>query len=225
MKPTIALPVLATVATATPMELEQRQSCPGVYVFGARETTASPGYGTAGGLVNMVTAAYPDSQAEAITYPACGGQAECGGIDYDSSATQGTAAVVTAVTDLNSRCPDTKIVLIGYSQGGQIMDNALCGGAGQTLSGTALSAVKAAIFMGDPHNVAGLPYNVGTCTAGGFAARPSGFQCSPADSSIIKSYCDAADPYCCNGNDANTHQGYVTEYGAQALSFIQSLLG
>lgn len=64
----------------------------------------------------MVTAAYPDSQAEAITYPACGGQAECGGIDYDSSATQGTAAVVTAVTDLNSRCPDTKIVLIGYSQ-------------------------------------------------------------------------------------------------------------
>lgn len=27
--------------------------------------------------------------------------------------------------------------------------------------------MKAAIFMGDPHNVAGLPYNVGTCRAGG----------------------------------------------------------
>lgn len=47
------------------------------------------------------------------------------------------------------------------------MDNALCGGTGSTLSGAALEAVKAAIFMGDPHNVAGLPYNVGTCTAGG----------------------------------------------------------
>ncbi|KAJ8125421.1 hypothetical protein O1611_g8218 [Lasiodiplodia mahajangana] len=105
------------------------------------------------------------------------------------------------------------------------MDNALCGGAGQTLTGGALAAVKAAIFMGDPHNVAGLPYNVGTCTAGGFAARPSGFQCSPADPTIIQSYCDAADPYCCNGNDANTHQGYVTEYGSQALAFIQSKLG
>ncbi|RWA05398.1 hypothetical protein EKO27_g9698, partial [Xylaria grammica] len=57
-----------------------------------------------------------------------------------------------------------------------------------------------------------------------FAARPSGFQCSPADPSIIQSYCDAADPYCCNGNDANTHQGYVTEYGSEALAFIQSLL-
>jgi len=43
------------------------------------------------------------------------------------------------------------------------MDNALCGGSGATLSGNALASVKAAIFMGDPHNVAGLPYNVGTC--------------------------------------------------------------
>jgi acetylxylan esterase len=47
------------------------------------------------------------------------------------------------------------------------MDNALCGGAGQQLTGKALDAVKAAILMGDPHNVAGLPYNVGTCKAGG----------------------------------------------------------
>lgn len=47
------------------------------------------------------------------------------------------------------------------------MDNAICGGAGATLTGAALSAVKAAIFMGDPHNRNGLPYNVGTCTAGG----------------------------------------------------------
>ncbi|KAI0816206.1 carbohydrate esterase family 5 protein [Xylaria sp. FL0064] len=225
MKSTTVLPILAAVATATAVEVEPRQSCPGVYVFGARETTAPPGYGTSAGLVNMVTAAYPGSQASAIDYPACGGQASCGGIDYDSSANQGTTAVISAVTSLNSRCPDTKIVLIGYSQGGQIMDNALCGGAGSTLSGTALAAVKAAIFMGDPHNVAGLPYNVGTCAAGGFAARPSGFQCSPANPSIIKSYCDAADPYCCNGNDPNTHQGYVTEYGAQALAFIESLLG
>ncbi|KAI0112393.1 cutinase [Nemania sp. FL0031] len=225
MKSTTILPVLAAAAAAKPVELEQRQSCPGVYIFGARETTAPAGYGTSAGLVNMVTAAYSGSQSSAITYPACGGQPECGGVSYDSSATQGTAAVVSAVNDLNGRCPDTKIVLIGYSQGGQIMDNALCGGAGQTLTGAALAAVKAAIFMGDPHNVAGLPYNVGTCTAGGFAARPSGFQCSPADPTIIKSYCDAADPYCCNGNDANTHQGYVTEYGSQALAFIQSKLG
>ncbi|KAI8624505.1 carbohydrate-binding module family 1 protein [Xylariaceae sp. FL1651] len=227
MKPTTIVPVLAAAGvSASPAELAERQSCPNVYVFGARETTAPAGYGTAGGLVNQVLAAYPGSQSAAISYPACGGQSTCGGVSYDSSAQQGTTAVIQAVTSLNSRCPNTKIVLIGYSQGGQIMDNALCGGSGATLTGTALAAVKAAIFMGDPHNVAGLPYNVGTCKAGGFAARPSGFQCSPASPSIIKSYCDAADPYCCNGSDANVHQGYVTvEYGAQALAFIKGLLG
>lgn len=181
----VAVPVLAGLASANPVGLEERQSCPQVHIFGARETTVPQGYGTSQGLVNMVKQAYPGSTSEAIVYPACGGQAQCGGVSYDNSATQGTAAVVRAVTDFNRRCPNTKIVLIGYSQvrrpepppcvrdavtltdhrdqGGQIMDNALCGGAGATLTGAALNAVKAAIFMGDPHNNVGLPYNVGTC--------------------------------------------------------------
>lgn len=154
-------------ATASASPLTERQSCPPVHIFGARETTVPQGYGTSAGLVNSIQSAYPGSTKEAIVYPACGGQSNCGGVSYDNSASQGTAAVVRAVTNLNQRCPDTKIVLVGYSQGGQIMDNALCGGAGATLTGNALKAVKAAIFMGDPHNVAGLPYNVGTCRAKG----------------------------------------------------------
>jgi hypothetical protein len=55
-----------------------------------------------------------------------------------------------------------------------------------------------------------------------FAPRPTGFQCPYA--SNIQSYCDAADPYCCNGNDANTHQGYATEYGSVALTFVKNKL-
>lgn len=163
------LPFMFGLAVANPVhhDLEERQSCPGVYVFGARETTAPPGYGTSQGLVNMILQAYPGSQSAAISYPACGGQPNCGGVSYDESARQGTAAVVSAVNSMNQRCPNTKIVLVGYSQGGQIIDNALCGGSGATLTGNALNAVKVAIFMGDPHNAPGLPYNVGTCRAGG----------------------------------------------------------
>ena len=168
----IAIPVLAGLARAGPVDIEARQSCPSVHIFGARETTAPAGYGTSQGLVNMVKQAYSGATSDAISYPACGGQSSCGGASYESSASQGTSAVVTAVTNFNKRCPDTKIVLIGYSQGGQIMDNALCGGAGATLSGAALASVKAAIFMGDPHNVAGLPYNVGTCKAQGVSCSP-----------------------------------------------------
>lgn len=108
--------ILASLATATPLDIQERQACPEIHVFGARETTAPPGYGTSQGLVQMVQQAYPGTTAEAITYPACGGQSSCGGASYDSSAQQGTSAVVSAVGNLNKRCPDTKIVLIGYSQ-------------------------------------------------------------------------------------------------------------
>ena len=171
-------------------------------------------------------------------------------MSYADSAKQGTAAVAKAVNDFHMKCPKTKIVLVGYSQGGQIMDNAFCGG-GDTAEGiastaipidaAALKKVKAVIMMGNPRYVAGLPYELGTCKAQGvrllctpiaiiglanlsqFDARPSTFTCPGGNK--IQSYCDAADPYCCNGNDAATHQGYGTEYGQDALTFIKSKLG
>jgi len=116
MKVTAAPLILAGLVAANPVEVQERQSCPKVHIFGARETTVPPGYGTAGGLVNQCLSAFPGSTAEAIQYPACGGQSSCGGASYDSSASQGTAAVVKAVTALNQRCPSTQIILIGYSQ-------------------------------------------------------------------------------------------------------------
>jgi len=213
------------------VELDKRQSCPNIHVFGARETTAPAGYGTAGVVVNLVLNAHPGSTAEAINYPACGGQSQCGGVSYANSVIAGVQAVASAVNSFNTRCPNTQLVLVGYSQGGQIMDDAFCGG-GDTNEGltstaipiqaSAVNMIKAAIFMGDPRHIPGLSYNVGTCNASGFAPRPAGFQCPSA--AKIKSYCDAADPYCCNGNDANTHQGYGTEYSQQALTFINAQL-
>lgn len=97
---------------------EKRQSCPSVHVFGARETTVSPGYGSAGSVVNQILAAYPGSTSEAISYPACGGQSSCGGIQYGASAAQGTTAVANAVNSYHQRCPNTQLVLVGYSQVG-----------------------------------------------------------------------------------------------------------
>lgn len=126
---------------------------------------------------------------------------------YGDSARQGTNAVASAVNSLHQRCPNTQIVLVGYSQvcqtlsqerrkrgkkkkknkdrltcgqGGQIIDNAVCGGpdtgSGITtttppISASALNQVKAVIEMGSPRFVAGLSYNVGTCTAQGVSVR------------------------------------------------------
>ena len=61
------------------------------------------------------------------------------------------------------------------------MDDALCGGGDSgegysntavPLSASAVTAIKAAIFMGDPRYISGLSYEVGTCLAGG-VSRPS----------------------------------------------------
>ncbi|KAK4149097.1 carbohydrate esterase [Chaetomidium leptoderma] len=220
-------------AEAVDVAVLAKRQCPQIHVFGARETTAPPGYGTAGTVVNLILGAYPGATSEAISYPACGGQSSCGGAQYGDSARQGTNAVASAVNSFNQRCPNTQIVLVGYSQGGQIMDNAVCGGpdsgSGITsttppISAAALNQVKAVIEMGSPRFVAGLSYNVGTCSAQGFAPRPRGYVCASNSASKMKSYCDSTDPYCCTGNDANSHQQYGNKYGQQALSFVKSQL-
>ncbi|KAI0036326.1 Acetylxylan esterase At 0.90 angstrom resolution [Vararia minispora EC-137] len=216
-----------TVALFSFIALAVAQSCPPVHVFGARETTAPAGYGSSATVVNAILGAVSGATAEAINYPACGGQSSCGGDSYAQSVITGVSAVASQVNAFNTQCPDAALVLVGYSQGGQIMDDAYCGGGdtneGLTdtsipISTAAQAKIAAAIFMGDPRHIPGLSYNVGTCQASGFAPRPTGFQCPYAAN--IQSYCDATDPYCCNGSDAATHQGYGTEYGQQALQFV-----
>jgi acetylxylan esterase len=173
---TVAL-AFFSLALASPVDIEERQSgCPGVHVFGARETTVSPGYGSAGTVVNLVLNTYSGSTAEALSYPACGGQSSCGGVSYANSVVQGITAATSAINSFNTRCPDTQLVLVGYSQGGQVFDDVLCGG-GDTNEGysntavpiqaSAVNMIKAAIFMGDPRHIPGLSYNVGTCQASG----------------------------------------------------------
>lgn len=97
-------------------EIQARQSCPEIHIFGARETTVPSGYGSAGAVVDMIKREFPGATSEAINYPACGGQAQCGGIQYGDSARQGTQAVANAVNSFHQRCPNTKLVLVGYSQ-------------------------------------------------------------------------------------------------------------
>jgi acetylxylan esterase len=112
---------LLQTASASPLDVaavEPRQSCPNVHVFGARETTVSAGYGSSSTVVNEVLSAYPGSTSEAISYPACGGQSSCGGVSYANSVQQGIAAVVSAVNGYNQKCPNTQLVLVGYSQVG-----------------------------------------------------------------------------------------------------------
>ncbi|KAI1106296.1 carbohydrate esterase family 5 protein [Jackrogersella minutella] len=226
MKASTPLIFLSGALAAPSGDIEARQSCAKVHVLGARESTVPQGYGSSQAMIQLIQGAYSGTTSEAIVYPAAGGDA------YSSSVTAGIKAVVSQVSAYVEKCPDSAVVVVGYSQGGQITDDAFCGGPdGSSMSETASplpadvgTHVKAIIMMGNPRNVPGLSYNVGTAQAGGFAARPSGYTC-PVYSDRIKSYCDSQDPYCSNGNDAQHHQQYVQIYGQQALAFVKEKVG
>jgi acetylxylan esterase len=100
---------VAPVAMGGPVAMEKR-ACPNIHIFGARETTAPAGYGSAGTFVNLILNAYPGSTAEAVNYPAQGGNS------YASSVQAGTQNVANQINSYNQQCPSTKLVIVGYSQ-------------------------------------------------------------------------------------------------------------
>ncbi|KAI0817271.1 carbohydrate esterase family 5 protein [Xylaria sp. FL0064] len=220
----LLLMLIATTVEAT-VGLGRRESCSDLHVFGARETTAPPGFGTAATVVNLIQRAYPAASTESIIYPAAGGNM------YGMSVAAGVRAVAAQTNSYFQKCPNTTIVMVGYSQGAQIVDDAFCGGPDgfslnttrESVSAGASRMVAAIILMGNPRNIPGRVGNVGNATAGGFASRPIGYQC-PTFGNIIRSYCDEADPFCAKGNSSATHQGYGTLYGQDALQFVTQKL-
>lgn len=94
----LALAASSALTAASPIDISERASCPQIHVFGARETTASPGLGSSATVVNGILAAHSGATSEAINYPACGGGSSCGGVSYPNSVKQGTAAVISQVS-------------------------------------------------------------------------------------------------------------------------------
>ncbi|KAI1853150.1 hypothetical protein JX266_001856 [Neoarthrinium moseri] len=225
MKVITILSFIGGASSALAVSLRRQSDCPAIHVFGARETTAPPGFGSSQLVVRMITTANSGATSEAIIYPASSDPS------YAISVSAGIEAVTKQATAFHQQCPESRIVMVGYSQGAQIMDDAFCGGPDGTSLNTTMSLVPkevgnmvaAIIMMGNPRHVDGLPFNVGTAVEGGFAARPVGFQC-PAYASIIQSYCDATDPFCSKGVDAASHQAYPMKYGQQAFQFVQKKL-
>ncbi|KAI0863714.1 carbohydrate esterase family 5 protein [Xylaria cubensis] len=216
----VSLLLLATAVMAT-VGLGQREGCSDLRIFGARETTAPPGFGTAATVISLIQRSYPAASAESIIYPAAGGNS------YGASVAAGVRAVAAQTNSYFQKCPNTTLVMVGYSQGAQIIDDAFCGGPdGLSLNMTRESVsagvsrmVAAIILMGNPRHIPGRVGNIGNATVGGFAARPFGYQC-PAFATSIRSYCDEADPFCAKGNSSATHQGYGQVYGQDAVDFV-----
>ena len=108
-------PLLLGASLAAPL-LEQRQSsCAPVHIIAARGSTEAPGPGAMASLAALIQAAYPGTDLESINYPAKL-------FPYDDSSAQGTAATTSQLTNYVNACPNSKIVMIGYSQVSHYME-------------------------------------------------------------------------------------------------------
>lgn len=97
--------------------------CQDVHIFLARGNN-EPYPGRQGKLVNAICSGLSSCDYEDIEFynplPA----------PYCESVTEGAANGIKQITAYNERCPDAKLVVSGYSQGGQVVGDVLGGGGG-----------------------------------------------------------------------------------------------
>jgi acetylxylan esterase len=127
----LSLGMLATTTLAAPA------TCKPVHLIVARASTEAPGTGAIGSVATTI-AGQTGADIEAIVYPA---QL----IPYDTSSSTGDAAVTNQLTAYVAKCPKSKVVLMGYSQGAQIILDSLCGGGGVPGLGPATPPISSSI--------------------------------------------------------------------------------
>jgi hypothetical protein len=114
----LALSTLLVGAIATPVAAPG-SGCAAVHIITARASTELPGEGIIGTVVgNVVSRSKQTVSREAVDYPALLAP-------YESSEAAGVAAMKTLLARKTAACPDTKIVLMGYSQGAHVSGDVL----------------------------------------------------------------------------------------------------
>jgi acetylxylan esterase len=211
------------LAAAASVSAQSITCATGVHVIVARASGEAPGEGIIGEVAKNVTAAIPGSDSIPVPYPATFG-------DYFASETYGVGNMTNVITSYVDACPDAKLVLLGYSQGAQVLLDTLCGQSevifqdkNAPLADKYAKAVVAAVQMGDPSFIPGLAYDKGNATTErGIFPRSNTAPCL-AYSNRLRSYCDAGDTYCASGNSSLIHISYVIKYGSEAVDFIVGL--
>ncbi|PQE31035.1 hypothetical protein CJF32_00006062 [Rutstroemia sp. NJR-2017a WRK4] len=172
-------------------------ACTAMTVIFARGTTEPGTLGTLTGppFIAALSAAVGADQmsVQGVPYPADIPGFLAGG---DKA---GSAMMASMITQTLASCPDTKIVMSGYSQGGQLVHN-----AAKMLPAATMAKVNSVVIFGDPDN--------GAPVTGASAAN-------------TKVICHAGDNICAHGDLILTpHLTYSTDAGA-AAAFVKGVAG
>ncbi|KAK6074428.1 cutinase [Seiridium cupressi] len=210
----LSVAFLAALAVAVPSPQTGSASCKKYTLLFARGTSESGTLGTivGPGLQKSVESALGADQGDVqltkgikgITYPA-----DSAGITSEASGSgPGSQAMTKAAQQALSSCPQTKVILTGYSQGAMVVHNS----AKQL--GSQVSAVGAAVTFGDPFK---------TQLPTGIAAAKFHTFCASGDS-VCGSTGTCAGTGGCASQSTSGHLGYGADVNT-AASFIKSALG
>lgn len=214
-----ATPALATASSNSP--------CAAVDEIAARGSTEAEGAGKIGAVAEEVQKNVKATVAiRAVKYPAAL-------IPYEPSVTKGDEAIKKELEEEVAKCPGQKILLLGYSQGAQIVGDALGGGGGNAKASgqgdgpatppaakSATEKVVGVLQYGDPRRIPGFSFDIGTAPgAEGIFPRLK-TQLLTAFAEVIQSYCDTGDPFCAKGNNLNAHLAYFEKYNKTAVQFL-----
>jgi hypothetical protein len=158
------------------------------------------------------------------------------GIEFCPTIQEGAVNGIRQITEYNAQCPDTLIVINGYSQGAMVSGALLSGGGddacnvdSQTLgldsNSQAGQAVKAALLWGDVKHTANQAYNVlDGADKQAWPRTGANLKRLNRYSSVLRSYCAAGDPVCANGDDVSQHLNYFELYTEEASTWVVSKL-
>jgi acetylxylan esterase len=215
-----------SVAGAGPAgAVSSRTDCAAVRIISARADGEDPGPGVIGSLSKLIKGQLSASVTrQAVVYPA-----EVNG--WARSAAKGDSAVKADLTRAARRCPSQVFVLLGYSQGAEIVGDALGGGGGSGLgpvtTGVPASVARkvvAVIQYSDPRRIPGLSFDKGSAR-GAIGKYPRTEEVSLAGfAAKIRSYCDRGDPICALGHNLAAHFGLTDKYNRSASRFVLARL-
>ena len=207
--PAIGAVLVASAALATPLgtPVANAVACNDVQVVFARGTKEAPGIGRVGeAFVNDLRNLMGGRSlgVYAVNYPA----------SYDFlAAADGANDASAYIQNVASTCPNTKLVLGGYSQGAAIIDVLAAVpfpviGFNNPLPATVADRIAALAVFGNPSTRIGIPLTS-----------------SPIYGSRSIDLCNPGDPICSPGDDVPAHRSYGPDGTAgQAAAFVANLL-
>jgi cutinase len=200
----VVLVAAAAIFVAPPLITQAFSPCPDIEVVFARGTSEPPGVGRVGEafIDSLRQQTHRNVGAYGVNYPA--------NKDF-LAATDGANDVSAHVQQMTDNCPNTKLVLGGYSQGAAVIDIATASplpalGFHQPLPAQAADHVAAIALFGNPSTRAGGLMSVLTPEFGGKTID----------------LCNQGDPICSDGLQWKAHLGYVPGMTSQAANFVAS---